>query len=114
MTNENYNITAGEDFSLIISLQNRNGVPYTGANGGTVSAYLVDRRQDGTVNGSKVAQADSGNANWAIGKIEVVFADTDTTGLTVGRYYLRLDITESGGDIKKLISEEVFQVWSET
>lgn len=111
---ENLNITAGEDWSCIVSLKTRNGLAYTGANGGTVSAYLVDRRQGGTVNGSKVAQADSGNADWAAGTVEVKFADTDTTGMSVGRYYLRLDITESGGDVKKLFSEEVVQVWSET
>ena len=111
---ENYNITVGEDFSLIVSLKTRDGLAYTGANGGSVSAYLVDRRQAGTLNGSKVAQADSGNADWAAGTVEVVFADTDTAGFSVGRYYLRLDITTSGGDIKKIISEDVFQVWSET
>lgn len=111
---ENLNITVGEDWSCIVSLKTRNGIAYTGANGGTVSAYLVDRRQGGAVNGSKVAQADTGNADWASGTVEVKFSDLDTAGLDTGRYFLRLDITESGGEIKKLFSEEVVQVWSET
>ena len=110
---ENLNITAGEDWSLIVSLRTRSGIAYTGAAGGSVSAYLVDRRQNGTVNGSKVAQADSGSADWSSGTIEVIFSDVDTALLTEGRYFLRLDITESGGDIKKLFSDEVVQVWSE-
>ena len=110
---EEFNITKGEDFSCLVSLQSSSGIAWVGANGGSVSAYLVDRRQDGTVNGSKVVQDDSGNADWASGTVEVKFSDTDTGAMSVGRYYLRLDITEAGGDVKKLISPEVFQVWSE-
>lgn len=110
---EEYNLTVGEDFSCLVSLQSANGIAWTGADGGSVSAYLVDRRQDGTVNGPKVAQNDGGNSNWASGTVEVKFADTDTSQMEVGRYYLRLDIVQAGGEIKKLISPEVVQVWSE-
>lgn len=110
---DNFNITAGEDWSCLVTVKTKAGIPYTGAAAGTVSAYLVDRQQAGTVNGSKVAQADSGLADWASGTIEVKFADTDTAGFSVGRYYLRVDITESGGDVKKLFSDAPIQVWSE-
>ncbi len=110
---EEYNITAGEDFTCLVSLQSASGIAWTGADGGSMTAYLVDRRQDGTVNGSKVAQSDSGNADWASGTVEVKFSDVDTATLSVGRYYLRLDVTQSDATVKKLISPEVFQVWSE-
>ncbi len=110
---EEYNLTVGEDFTCLVSLQSASGIAWTGAEGGSVNAYLVDRRQDGTVNGSKVAQTDSGNADWASGTVEVKFSDVDTASLSVGRFYLRLDITQSDTSVKKLISPEVFQVWSE-
>ncbi len=101
-------ITAGEDVSVLVQLQSCQGLAYAGALAGAVTASLVDKRTASTINGSAVAQADSGNANWAAGTIEVLFSDSDTSAMSVGSYYLQVNVTESGGDIRKvLIQKEI-------
>jgi len=108
-------ITKGGDFSEVVQLLTATGLSYTGAASGSVSAYLVDKKTNGTINGNTVAQADSGNANWAAGQIEVVFTDTDTAALSTGTYLLQINVTESGGNIVKvLINDRDFYVRSAT
>ena len=107
-------ITTGVDYAGLVQLQTTRGLAYTGASGGTVTACLVDKKTASTINGNTVAQADSGNATWAAGIIEVVFSDTDTAALGTGTYYLQINVTESGGDIKKVLIERDYFVRSAT
>jgi hypothetical protein len=97
--NHNDIIRAGEDWSRIVQL-NVDGVAYV-ATGATVTAQLKDKLKSGTTaNGSVVSCTDTGNASFAIGKIEVVYADTVTTLLSAGTYELEILVVESGGDKK--------------
>ena len=113
MCEDVYDITQGEDFSIAVSLRNADGSAYAGAEGGTIGAYLVDRKFEGSKQ-LEVPQSDTGST-WKSGLVQVEFSDVDTATFAVGKYYLRLDITESAGDIRKvIISDKVFQVWSVT
>ena len=108
MSCETMVITAGEDVSVLVQLQSCQGLAYTGALAGTVTASLVDKRTAATINGSAIAQADSGNANWAAGIIEVLFSDSETSAMSTGSYYLQVNVTQAGGDIRKvLIQKEI-------
>jgi hypothetical protein len=107
-------ITKGMDYSTLVQLQTARGLAYTGASGGSVSAFLVDRKTASTINGNTVAQADSGSANWAAGIVEVVFSDTDTAALSTGIYQLQVDVTESDGTIRKVLMEQQYEVRSAT
>lgn len=93
-------------------MQTTQGLAYTGANGGSVTAFLVDKKVQSAVNGNTVAQADTGNANWAAGIIEVVFAAADTAAMSTGTYNLQVNITEAGGDVKKVLIERDYFVRS--
>ena len=111
MREDIYNLTQGEDFSITVSLRNADGSAYAGAEGGGIDAYLVDRKFEGTALPA-ATQVDTGST-WKSGLVTVEFTDVDTSGFSVGKYYLRLDITEADGDIRKvIITDKVFQVWS--
>ncbi len=107
-------ITAGEDVSIMVQLQSCQGLAYAGALAGSVTASLVDKRNASTINGSAVAQSDSGNANWAAGTIEVLFSDSDTSAMSVGTYYLQVSVVEAGGDIRKILVKRDVAVRSVT
>lgn len=105
-------ITKGGDYSGLVQLNTDRGIAYTGANGGTVTAHLVDKKTASSINGNTVNQANSGNANWAAGILEIVFTDTDTAALSTGTYFLQINITESGGLIRKVLIENDYYVRS--
>ena len=107
-------ITTGEDVSVLVQLQSCSGLAYTGALGGSVTASLVDTRSASTINGTAVAQADGGSANWSAGTVDVRFSSSDTAALSVGSYYMQVNVTESGGDIRKVLIEKEINVRSAT
>ena len=107
-------ITKGMDYSGLVQLQTTRGLAYAGAASGTVTAHLVDKKTASSINGSAVAQADSGNANWAAGIVEVIFSDTNTDAMSTGTYYLQINVTESGGAVKKVLIEKDYYVRSAT
>ena len=91
----------GQDWARTIPLR-VDGIPYVGMSGATVTAQLVKKTSDTayTTNGAAQSCADSGNSNYAAGIVEVIYADTVTTGLTGGTWILEIKSVESGGDIR--------------
>lgn len=89
---------AGQDWSRTIPLT-IDGLPYV-ITGATVTAQFVRKSSPTsyTTNGAAQSCADSGNSNYAAGIVEVIYADTVTTGLTGGDYILEILVVESGGD----------------
>ena len=89
----------GQDWDRVVPLR-VDGSPYN-CTGATVTAQLVSiSRTSATTNGAAQSCADSGNADFACGKIEVIYADTVTTALTGGEWILEILVVESGGDKK--------------
>ena len=89
----------GQDWDRVVPLR-VDGSPYN-CTGATVTAQLVSiSRTSATTNGAAQSCADSGNADFSAGKIEVIYADTVTTGLTGGEWILEILVVESGGGKK--------------
>jgi hypothetical protein len=112
MSCENTTIIKGSDWTEIVYLKRKTGAAYTGASGGGVTAHFVDKKDAGTINGNTVTQADSGGASWAIGTVEVVMSATDTAALTEGNYWLQVNVTESGGSVKKMVAPKQYKIRS--
>jgi hypothetical protein len=89
----------GQDWVRLVPLK-ADGVPFD-ITSATVTAQLVSvNKTSATTNGSAISCADSGGADFSAGLVRVVFADTDTTGLTGGDWQLEIKVVESGTAIK--------------
>ncbi len=105
-------ITTGEDYAVLVHLKTQHGAAYTDIS--DVSACFVTKNRAATINGSMTAQSNTDNADWAVGTIEVVLPATETNAYKEGVYYMQLNITETGGKVRKVLIPEDFTIRSAT
>ena len=89
----------GQDWRRTVPLK-IDGLPYDCSSGTVTAQFVSVSRTSATTNGAAQSCADTGNADFSAGMIDVIFADTVTTGLTGGEWILEILVVESGGDKK--------------
>ena len=104
MNRTDQKIVKGEDAAVKVLILGDTGTPRD-MTGETVTASLSDWESGSTINGSAGSSLEADpDADFRAGVVNIKWTDTLTAAMSVSKNRLEIKITESGGDITKIIA----------